>query len=222
MTFLTKVTAVLAISLAMGSAAHAGTILVDTISSPETGIVSRSLNSQSYSQSFVADGSGIGDIELELANSGQSATGSIVITLWTNNAGQPGSQLGSPLYVLPQSAITSTSEAIYDFYNISTTALTSGTTYWIKVSSSGTVATNIVTNTVANIGTSLTNVFGARQDLGICISDDNSCGQTNVAAYSFNADPPPTNTPEPASVMLIGAGLAGLGAVRRRLGKRAA
>jgi hypothetical protein len=218
----------LALFLGLCSAANA-TPLIDTVGLG--GDATRTLNSiGSTAESFIADSTSIGDIQLELARTG-ATTGSVVVTLYSDNSDTLGSPIaGDAIQTVQESAIPG-AESLFDFHNISlATQLVAGTRYWVDVIKSGTVSSEVFTTTgtpvygVGSTGMSTnpdnttyykgTSVPSTSPLMAICISDDNSCETLNTASVSYNEGP--AATPEPASAAIIGAGLAGIGFARRR------
>jgi hypothetical protein len=214
----------LLLSAGLCTSAHATSILESTLGGASDS--PKSLASLIGAESFVASGSGIGDIELALSRIG-AANGSIVITIMTDNGtDKPGSLLDT-VATLSENLI-GTSEGIYDFYNLPIDNLTSGSRYWLEVAKSGSAAitTNVYTTALAPVvGTASTTVAagntnyysgsgsGKTSPLMVdCISTDNACdaGEQTIA-YSVNE-----GVPEPASMAILGTGLVSLGWSRRR------
>jgi PEP-CTERM motif len=219
------------------SAASAG-VLVDTIG--VGGDTLHSISSRAVAQSFVATGTGIGDVEIALGLTG-SATGSILLTLSTDSLNAPGTVIDT-VSSLAETNIPSNAETLFDFNNLPIDNLTAGSKYWLSVTKAGTIATDVYITTQApavgnpgklgnpgdtdywkGVSTGLISPF-----LVICISDDNSCGAAHAAAFTFGVAPAPppaptttlssSDVPEPATLTIMGIGMAGLGLIRRRRG----
>lgn len=96
------------------------------------------------------------------------------------------------------------------------TEITSGLSLWEQAG--GGLGDNLTetSNLQANV-----NFTGGGTSINYSITPGASAGQTFEIVYTYTAPPPPpppppTGAPEPASMLLMGAGLAGLGAVVRR------
>jgi hypothetical protein len=209
-----------AVAVLLGSTAmaHASPILDSIVASGET---AKALGLRGAAESFVADSTGIGDVELQLQRTGTS-TGSIVITLNANGTNAPGAVLNT-IATITASTIPTT-ETLYDFYNLGITGLTAGTTYWIEVAkgSTGTASVNTFTNTATPAYGSANATYWAGSGsattvpvLSTCVSDTNLCDvlHTPTVNYAFNQATP---TPEPTTMAILGTGLVGLGWSRRR------
>lgn len=212
------------------TSANAGT-LVDTIG--VGGDTLRPVSSLAAGQSFVATGSGISDVELELALAG-SSLGSIVLTIAADNNNAPGAVVNS-IFTLAETSIP-TAATLFDFTNIAVNNLTVGSKYWLTVARSGTVSTEVALTTSApavgtrsTAGTTGTTDYWSGSKTGLitaslmtCISTDRSCGTNHVAALvdtftlAPSAPPPLPPVAEPASLAIMGVGAAGLGLMRRR------
>jgi len=217
-----------ALSLGLCSSAHATGILMDALST--MGNMPNGLNNSIAAESFVADSSGIGDIEMYLSEASSTTNGSIVITIRTDNSNKPSSTIVDTIQTLSESQIPG-SETLFDFYNLAINNLTSGTKYWIEVSKapgSSSVSADTYATPVANIITGIASTGSSAGDtdyvvgtgggttikaMTLCLSDNDACDSINLAAAadSFNEA-----VPEPATAGIIGAGLAGLSWVRWR------
>lgn len=205
-----------ALLLGFGAAAQAS-IIADTLDG-NSGDSAKSLATKAAGESFIATTTSISEVEIDLART--STTGSVVITLDSNGSNAPGSVLDTIATITASSLPTT--ETLLDFYNLSVAGLTIGTTYWIEVAKSGTTAPGVeafTTTTASTAGSGLTYWAGSGSAastplMNMCVSSDDSCdGNAPSGSYAFNES---TSTPEPASLAVLGAGMAGLGWVRRR------
>ena len=217
------------LGLCITSPSHAAAI-ISTLSGLSTD-QAVSVSSSPAGELFTASSTMLGDVELELSTTG-ATSGSIVVTIRNYTANKLGTIVDT-IATLSEAVIPKT-ETLFDFYNISlVTPLTIGNAYYISVGKapgSAAISTSIYT-TVASpsngtagttIGTgsngSITDyAYGTTAGMttkfmAVCVSDNLACdAATPVAlAYSFN------EVPEPATVGILGAGLAGLGSLRRR------
>jgi hypothetical protein len=200
------------------------TIIVDTIGLG--GDVGHSVSSLSTAASFTATGTGIGDVELELDRAA-AASGSVVIAIASSIGNAPGPVV-NVIYSLAESKIPLNTETLFDFNNLSVTNLSNGSVYWIEVTKSGTVSTNVfITTGTPSVGAGETKFWTGTRTVGtplmaLCVSDDNACDAVTSAlsANSFDTPAPappaaPELAPEPASLALLMAGLASISLVRQ-------
>jgi PEP-CTERM motif len=212
------------LSAGIAATAHAAPIL-STMGN--VGDLTKSLSTVAAESFVLASGTGISEIEIALGRA-SAANGSIIITINSDNgSNKPGSVLDT-VATLSESLI-GTTEGFYNFFNLPINDLTAGVRYWVQVAKVGTVSTSVYTTTAApspngaasasatiaagntnyypGLGPSKTSILEV-----MCLSADNSCASTFAATLSFDQTP----TPEPASLAIVGVGLAGIGWIRRR------
>lgn len=215
----------LAMFLGLCASAHAG-IIVNTIG--VGGDTLKPLAGGASAESFIATSTGLGDIELALSKTSAASTGSVVITIRADTgSNKPSSTVLDTIATVLEQNIPTGSESLFDFYNISlANPLTIGSRYFINVTYTGINSADVYTTAIApSVGTASTVLAAGNTDYSyaggagttsslmmICISTDGSCAAANGAIYSSVN----TAAPEPASVAIVGAGLTGLGWVRRR------
>ncbi len=226
------------LGLAVGSAN--ATLLVST-SNTQTSFVG--LNSTArLAQSFIAASTDLDDIYMWVSK-GATSTGSIVITLRADTGGGAPSAtvlhaLGGPI---AESALPGTKN-ILQLFDIQINDLTVGDRYWIEMNSdpSGPAAsarwmsrtgltgssalTPIAPTTTMRFNsgtTSITSLFQVCASDGIGVESncsDQGFGQPFLAidVTLLAIDVTPENAPEPMTIAILGAGLAGLGVLSRR------
>jgi hypothetical protein len=237
-----------AIALGLSCSANASPIvdsLGNYISSSKTESPADALHSvasQVAAESFVATSTSLSDVEVLLQSTSES--GSIVVTLWTNSGNDPGTQLDS-IGTVQLSSIDTANPALVSFTNLGVTGgkvtnLTVGTEYWIEVGTPNSPANGSTTNVLTTTSTYLTygvaSTAGAATDtdyfhgtgvggtnplMAVCIDTDGSCISLQTASVTMN-ETPSSNTPEPASLAIIGSGLAVIGFLRRPRTRRTA
>lgn len=168
-------------------------------------------------QSFTAGNHSLHDVKLAL--SALNDTGSIIITLLNDAGGTPGS-LVATLGTLTDSnifaagGIDTVSFANMDLSSFPPVSMTSGATYWIDVADAGVPLAD--TTTVAwSVGTDT----AAADVVGQFIFADGV--STDVPTFGGPFQMQVNDAPEPISLSLLGVGVAGLVALRRRRAKAA-
>lgn len=223
------------LSLAVTGSGRAS-VLSDTFANAGLGFSSgpsQVLLNSPAAESFMTDATGVLN-EVEFGVSTSTNTGSLIVTLWTNAGGLPGTQIATLATISTstiRSVLGSNTPGLIELYNVAPVAknLVANTTYWIEytqgiatkvysvVPNSGTVAAADYANGAGLYekgGTAVTNgAFGPW--LEQCTSSTSDCN-AQVAADGFAVANLSVNAPEPASIAILSSALAGLGVLRRR------
>lgn len=146
--------------------------------------------------------------QIDLGLASLSGTNGAVVSLWTESAGAPGIQLGS-WSVGGFPSFGSSSNAVTTISGISGINLASGVAYFLVIAP-GADDTWVVWNQ-NSIGANGLDLFS--QDSGA--TWDNSNGITTLGAFDLIGTTSDT-VPEPITLALFGAGLAGVSTLRRR------
>lgn len=152
-----------------------------------------------------ADTGYLTEVGLDVYSAG-NPEGSAVVSLMTNNGGLPGS-------VLEQWIVTPGGDSVYTLASVLNPLLTSGGDYWLAASntlgSGGVIGWDATTTSdtgpYADMKTGSWAVYDATADQG---------------AFEILADTVNHAVPEPSSLVLLGAGIAGFFGARMRIGRR--
>jgi hypothetical protein len=218
--------AVSALAISMAQAANAADYFDSTlVTNPHAGSDGRPDENPYAAASFYAPATNFTQFSLMLSDVTPSDTGSVLVYLVPDDGTGGGKGLaGSPVTIAPTSG-----ELVGTIYD----AALSSTPSLVKVSVSSAIASLPTLNDEYWVELVFSSASQARWEYG---SNDTGglglAGQKALDAYYPTAASdafgtydmivdPPASVPEPASVAVLGAGLAGLGYLRRRAAKKA-
>ena len=165
-----------------------------------------------WADGFTASGSGTLSLnQIDVAVYNFSGPDTFYASIWTNNGGVPGSQLSGAFWSLSTSATNSSSSSLVTVTGISGVTLTGGQQYFMvlgPLSLSDASGNGWNLNNQGATGTIIDSTNGG--------SSWSSISNPTLSAFDLLAGTITTSTPEPRSLLLLGAGLAGILGVGRR------